>query len=149
MASFAKVALTAGTLALILCSTSCIEWTQNSQGQLQSIGVPGVLIWQSQSLAEQKQLAGEGRLAASPGATLDPDAAKLVSIESDADWLTEVNRWREEAGVGEVGENAALDLACVDHARYLVKNGPTNFRDFEIYEQNIGRAAHAEDPSNR
>jgi hypothetical protein len=81
-------------------------WTTSPQGQLESIGLPGVPVWQSQTLTEQKRLAAEGDLASSPGSEVDPGAAKLTSAYSDADWLAEVNRWREEAGVQPVGENA-------------------------------------------
>jgi len=147
---------------------SCIEWTTNPQGQLQSVGVPGVPLWQSQSLAEQKRLASEGSLGASPGSVVDAQADKLAVVQSEADWLAEVNRWRTEAGVQPIGENVGLSLgateharylqsmlviyrACslfTEHARYLVKNGPKAASVFISYTQTIDGAAHTEDEDN-
>ncbi len=37
---------------LLLCITSlagCFEWTQDSQGNLQSVGLPGVPVWESKA----------------------------------------------------------------------------------------------------
>ena len=141
----ALCALTIGLLNL----TSCVAWTTNSQGQLQSVGVPGVPIWQTQTLTEQKHLAAAGELAASPGTDVDPAAATLISLQSDATWLTAVNRWRTEAGVDPIGENIGLSNAGAAHACYLVKNGPDNPAAFLSYEQTIGGAAHNEDSSNQ
>jgi len=94
-------------------------------------------------------LAAGGELAASPNTTVDPGAAQLTSIQSDAAWLTTVNWWRTEAGVDPVGENIGLSNAGAAHACYLVKNGPGSPVAFLGYEQTIGGAAHTEDPSNQ
>jgi uncharacterized protein YkwD len=128
--------------------TSCIEWTTNSQGELQSIGVPGVPVWQSQTLAEQKRLASEGTLDTLPGSMVDAEAERLLAVQSDADWLTEVNYWRTEAGTQPVGENTGLSLGATEHARYLVKNGPKDPYNFFRYIQTIDGAAHTEDQDN-
>jgi len=132
-------------LALLgLASCIPIEWSTNSQGQLQSVGLPGVPVWQTQTLAEQKRLAAEGTLAAQPGSEVDPEAAKLTSTYSDADWLAEINRWREEAGVPPVGENVGLSTGAAEHAQYLVKSGPKSAEQFSAYVQAIDGAAHTE-----
>ncbi|MGH8013379.1 MAG: hypothetical protein ACREQ4_12860 [Candidatus Binataceae bacterium] len=132
-----------------LMFTSCIEWSTNPQGQLQSVGVPGLPIWQDQQYSNQKQLVSKGELAASPGSVVDPSAVKIGSSVSDAPWLTDVNEWRSEAGVVPVGENFQLSDGAADHACYLVKNGPSNPAEFHAYEMNIGAAAHIEDPGNQ
>src|SRR5208282_6108494 len=95
----ARLAVIGVGLAVALNLASCIEWGTNSQGQLQSIGLPGLPVWQSQTLTDQNRQASEGILAASPGTELDPKAANLASSPSQADWLVEVNRWRMAAGV--------------------------------------------------
>ena len=98
-------------LPLALCSlTACVEWTTDPQGNPQSIGLPGVPLWQTQTLAEQKRLAAQGDLAASPGAMIDPAATNLISTASDAPWLAHMNRWRTAAGLDPVGENVGLSL---------------------------------------
>jgi hypothetical protein len=79
---------------LFLSFSACIEWSTNSQGSLQSIGVPGIPVWQSPELSQQKMMAKEGTLAAQPGSVVDPDAANLVTVNSDDPWLTELNTWR-------------------------------------------------------
>jgi hypothetical protein len=145
------------TIAALLCVltvaslnlTSCVAWTTNSQGQLQSLGVPGLPIWQTQTLTEQKHLAAEGELAAAPGSEVDSGAAKLTSLQSDSPWLADVNRWRMKAGVDPVGENTGLSNAGAAHACYLVKNRPSTPAAFFNYEQTIGGAAHTEDFSNQ
>ncbi len=138
---FAAIALT--SLA------SCIEWSTNSQGQLQSFGLPGLPVWQTQTLSEQKRLAANGELAAAPGSTVDPDAAQLAASSSDAPWLEDMNRWRTRAGVDPVGENFGLSNAGAAHACYLVKNGPPEPAAFFAYENALGGAAHTEDPGNQ
>ena len=141
----ARLALIGVGLAAALNLDSCIEWGTNSQGQLQSIGLPGLPVWQSQTLTDQNRQASEGILAASPGTELDPKAANLASSPSQADWLVEVNRWRGAAGVSPVGEDAELGTAAGEHARYLVKGGPSTPEEFRAYESGIDGSAHSED----
>jgi hypothetical protein len=136
------------TLAILSNLTSCIAWSTNPQGQLQSIGVPGVPVWQSHTLVEQKRLASEGSLAAAPGSVVDPAAAKLISVDSDAPWLAELNRWRNAAGVQPVGENVGVSLGSTQHARYLVENGPKDTSAFLEYARTIGAAGHREERGN-
>jgi hypothetical protein len=71
------------TLAL-LNAAGCIEWSTNPQGQLRSIGVPGVPVWKSKTLNDQEQLSSRGALAASPGSMVDPKAADLVGQNTGA-----------------------------------------------------------------
>jgi len=138
----------AAAMAVIAPSCIPLQYSTNPQGQLQSIGLPGLPVWQSQSLKQQKQEAASGDLAAAPGTTLDPDAAGLMAFKSDEPWLTVLNGWRSEAGVEPIGENAGLSDAAQDHACCLVKNGPNNPADFLRYEQTIDGAAHNESPAN-
>lgn len=140
----ARLALIGVGLAAALNLGSCVEWGTNSQGQLQSIGLPGLPVWQSQTLTDQNRQASEGILAASPGTELDPKAANLPSSPSQADWLVEVNRWRVAAGVSLVGENVELSTAAGEHARYLVKRGPSTPDEFLAYEIGIDGSAHSE-----
>src|SRR5262245_51260646 len=102
------VTLTIGLLFTLLHLTSCVEYSIDRQGNLQSIGVPGLPVWQTQTLAEQKRMAAEGNLSASPGAMVDPTATRFKTIASDATWLVHVNRWRTAARVDPVGENSWL-----------------------------------------
>jgi hypothetical protein len=114
------VVLVVGVLLSLFSLTACVEWTTDPQGNPRSIGLPGLPLWQTQTLAEQKRLAAEGDLAATPGAMVDPAAAKLVATSSDAAWLAHVNRWRTAVGVDPVGENVGLSLGSTQHACYLV-----------------------------
>lgn len=143
-----KAVSLAVTLAMILSLSSCIAYTTNGQGQLQSIGVPGVPIWQTKAMSSEERLAAQGRLAATPGGMVDSSAASLVAVKSDAPWLAEVNRWRTEAGVQPVGENNFLDLSTAYHARYLVKNGPRTPLAFMEYANTLDAAAHTEDATS-
>jgi hypothetical protein len=118
------------------------------QGNPQSIGLPGLPIWQTQTLSEQKRLAAEGDLGASPGSVMDPTADRIVTTSSDAEWLARVNRWRTAAGVSPVGENRALTLGGEQHALYLVKNGPDDVAAFGRYVQTLGAQAHREEQGN-
>lgn len=142
------VTLTMGVSLALSSLTSCVEWTTDRQGNLQSIGLPGVPVWQTQTLAEQKRLAAKGDLASIPGATVDPAAARIVATSSDAAWLALVNQWRTAAGVDPVGENVGLSLGSGQHARYLVENGPDDTAAFVRYVQTLGVHAHREEQGN-
>jgi hypothetical protein len=138
---------------------SCIpvQWTTNGQGQIQSIGLPGVPLWQSQTLAQQNTLAREGSLAAIPGTILDSEAQRITAYPSDADWLREINRWRTATGGTRIGANPDLNTGSAKHAEYLVRNGPSDpyqssqygaVMAFSQYAAALGGAAHTEEPSN-
>jgi len=142
------VTLAVGVSISLSSLTSCVEWTTDRKGNLTSIGLPGVPVWQEKTLAEQKRLAAEGDLASVPGATVDPAAARIVSTYSDAAWLTLVNQWRTAAGVDPVGENVGLSLGSAQHARYLIKNGPDDAAAFARYVQTLGIQAHKEEQGN-
>lgn len=143
-----KAVLIAVALAMLLSLGSCMEYSTNGQGQLQSIGIPGVPIWQTKAMSNEERLAAQGRLAAPPGSFLDSSAASLIAVKSDAPWLAEVNRWRTEAGVQPVGENDFLDLSTAYHARYLVEHGPRTRQAFLEYENTLDAAAHTEDSTS-
>jgi hypothetical protein len=142
------VTLTIGLLLTLLHLTSCVEYSIDRQGNLQSIGVPGLPVWQTQTLAEQKRMAAEGNLSASPGAMVDPTATRFRAIASDATWLVHVNRWRTAARVDPIGENSWLSLGSTQHAQYLVKNGPSDAAAFHRYMQALDAAAHTEEFGN-
>jgi hypothetical protein len=44
-------ALAVGGLLALFSLTACVEWTTDPQGHPQSIGLPGVPLWQTQTLA--------------------------------------------------------------------------------------------------
>jgi hypothetical protein len=106
---------TIGLLLILGYLPACVEYQIDRQGNLQSLGLPGVPVWQSQSLAEQKRLAAEGDLTTAPGTMVDPTATRFVALSSGAPWLT---------GVNPIGEHSWLSLGSTQHAQYLVKNGP-------------------------
>ncbi len=135
---------TLGLLVALVNLTSCVEWTMDRQGNLQSLGIPGVPIWQTPTLTEQQRLAAEGDLAASPGSMVDPTANRFVGVASDATWLAHVNQWRTAARVNPIGENSWLSLGATRHAQYLVKNGPPETAAFHLYSQSLGVNAHTE-----
>jgi hypothetical protein len=144
----AKEATIAWMLLLTLLASSCIEWTTGPNGSLQSFGLPGLPVWQTQSLAEQNRLAAQGDLDAAPGSMRDLEADSLIAVHSDAAWLAEVNRWRTAAGASPVGENLGLSMGAEKHARYLVKNGPKNPDAFDRYAESLTVDAHTEAPGN-
>jgi len=41
------VMITAGVSLALSSLTSCVEWTTDRQGNLRSIGLPGVPVWQT------------------------------------------------------------------------------------------------------
>jgi len=142
------VTLTIGLLLAIFHLTACVQYSIDRQGNMQSIGLPGLPVWQTQTLAEQKRLAAEGDLVASPGSMIDPTATRFVAIASDATWLAQVNRWRSAARVDPIGENSWLSLGSTQHAQYLVKNGPSDTAAFRRYTQTLGANAHTEEFGN-
>src|ERR1700733_12865643 len=42
-----RTAILGGLLVGLCALAGCFEWTQDSQGNLQSVGLPGVPVWQS------------------------------------------------------------------------------------------------------
>jgi hypothetical protein len=121
-----------------------VEYKIDRQGNLQSVGLPGVPVWQTPTLADQKRKAAEGDLTAPPGSMVDPTAERFRPIASDAAWLAHVNRWRTAASVAPVGEHPWLNLGSTQHAQYLVKNGPPEPAAFRRYAQALDAAAHSE-----
>src|SRR5215472_16322994 len=92
-------------LAAVVSACIPVEWSTNAQGQIDSVGLPGLPVWQSQKLRQQNALARSGMLAAQPGTTVDPAAANIAAYASEADWLAEINRWRAATGTNPVGQN--------------------------------------------
>jgi hypothetical protein len=132
-------------LALAILS-GCFSWTEDSQGNLKSFGLPGVPVWTDKSSNSSTAASNGGAQGIAEAPPLDPVAAELVAdAGSNGMWLTELNKWREDAGVGPVGENARLSQGSALHARYLVQEGPSDAARFYAYTSAIGAAGHAED----
>src|SRR5713101_882621 len=141
----ALVRLRIGVLALaILCG--CFSWSEDSQGNLKSFGLPGIPVWTDKSSNSSTAARNSGAYGIGAPPPIDPKAAELgADTNSNGIWLTELNKWREDAGVGPVGENARLSQGSALHARYLVQEGPSDAQGFYAYTSAIGAAAHAED----
>jgi uncharacterized protein YkwD len=135
----AVVVLAALVAVIITACIPPIEWQTNSQGKLDSIGLPGIPLWQSENMQQQNALARSGQLAAQPGAIVDAAADNIPAHQSDAPWLAEINRWRAATGTAPVGENDALSIGAAKHAEYLIRNGP---------QASAGAIAHTEQPGN-
>src|SRR6266481_3905503 len=59
-------------------------------------------------------------------------------------WLSELNQWRQMAGLRRVVENAHLSYGSHEHARYLVVQGPPDPAGFRAYDRSLGPRAHLE-----
>jgi hypothetical protein len=136
------VALLASALA-----AGCFEWTEDPQGNLKSVGVPGVSVWKAKD-QPTPSLSSEA-VRDRQIADIDPETADLAAEgPANGAWIVELNRWRTMAGVGRVGENPMLTYESQQHARYLVKQGPTDNRAFGLYARALGGGAHREDPGS-
>jgi hypothetical protein len=130
------------TAVSLVLAAGCVEWTEDSQGNLRSIGIPGVPVWKAQASptpTPSRQVVSN--------APLDPETAELTADASGStrSWLIELNKWRELAGVRPVSENSRLSRGSEKHARYLVSRGPPDEAGFRLYRATIGAAAHRED----
>lgn len=130
------------TAVSLVLAAGCVEWTTNSQGNLQSIGIPGVPVWKAQATPTPSQQVVSN-------VPLDAETAELTADASGSTrrWLIELNKWRELAGVRPVSENSQLSRGSEEHARYLVSRGPPDEDGFRVYSATIGAAAHREDRS--
>jgi hypothetical protein len=131
------------TALMLLMAAGCFEWTEDSQGNLKSLGVPGIPLWKA---SPTPALAENG---SAPLNDTDPLQLDATSSGAPPDWLVELNRIRTNSGLPEVGQNISLSNACADHARYLVENGPDEPGAFRQYTAALGPAAHTEDPSSK
>jgi hypothetical protein len=123
---------------LIVALGGCLQYSTDSQGHLNSIGIPGAPVWSTQpnrSASESREPRSDGELAA--------DAT------GPAPWLVRLNRWRTMAGLNRLGANSELNNGSLAHARYLVEQGPAEAREFLDYTRTIGAAMHREDPASR
>jgi uncharacterized protein YkwD len=118
----------------------CFEWTEDSQGNLRSVGVPGLPVWQAQPTPARTESGGASDASSAPP---DPQIAELsASGAGNGTWLAELNRWRESAGVAPVSENSELSAGSRQHARYLVMQGPQDDETFPVYTGGLGAAGH-------
>lgn len=79
----------------------------------------------------------------------NPRALKVAELLPDPSaerqqWLQELNRWREIAGVAPSVANSALSHGSERHAQYLVNQGPAGIAAFRTYDRTIGAGAHIE-----
>lgn len=132
-------------LIIFLCALTagCLQWTEDSDGNLQSVGLPGIPVWQVHD-------SGDEPVVSVPSKPLDPVAADLTDDGGKSGiWLVELNKWRATAGLTPVGENADLSVGCTDHSRYLVETGPSDPLAFAQYMASVGAAALAEDSGSQ
>lgn len=141
------IALVCITLVMIT-AVGCFEWTEDSQGNLKSVGVPGIPIWKAQTPEANSQPptvdSGNAAMAINPEeAQLEPAS----SVPAQA-WLDRLNHYRTMAGLPPVGQNLALNSDCGAHASYLVQQMPTDQKELLIYRHSMGPEAHHEDMSS-
>jgi hypothetical protein len=123
---------------IAITAVGCFEWTEDSQGHLKSVGVPGVPIWKAKT-ADAQAPAGQTAKAA----PLDPAQTQLelaASVPTEA-WLGRLNHYRAISGLPPVSQNLALNVDCVAHANYLVQQMPTDQRELLIYRHSVGAEA--------
>ena len=77
-----------------------------------------------------------------------PEAKEAAPVPVPA-WLTELNRWRQMAGLPAIVENGRLSYGSEQHARYLVEQSPPGLGGFRAYDRTIGPRAHIEDARSR
>jgi hypothetical protein len=125
----------------------CFEWTEDSQGNLKSVGLPGVPVWRA---SPSSAATPNGELSLARATPDDPAFAELIADGTgNGLWLVELNKWREATGLEAVGENTDLSHGSANHARYLVEQGPHDGPGFVAYIASIGAAAHAEDRGSK
>ncbi|MGH7934522.1 MAG: CAP domain-containing protein [Candidatus Binataceae bacterium] len=127
-------------LMFVSLATGCIEWTTNSQGNLNSIGLPGLPVWKSATASNAE------RRIVTPTVEPSESSELIADVEPPPPWLDDLNKWRQMAGLKPVGANSELIYESQQHAIYLIEQGPTDERQFRIYAATIGGAAHRENP---
>lgn len=116
-------------ISLLALLSACLEWHEDSRGNVSSVGLTGLPIWTAPKRAQDMHRN-----------ELDADAA------TGDQWLDELNKWRTMAGVAPVGENLALNHGSELHAQYLVDQIPAGFTDFPQAATAMGGEAHHEKP---
>ena len=122
-----RPALASIAILLVIVLSGCLEMTHDSSGNLQSVGLPMVPVWTA------------------PKREVTPRTQELETTPvSSADWLAELNKWRELAGTRPVGENAYLSHGCKLHADYLVDQIPPDTTNLGGFAMAFGSEAHRE-----
>jgi hypothetical protein len=126
-------------VVLVLFSVSaCFEWTEDAQGNLKSVGLPGMPVWTSSTPPQAR-----------PTDVKPADRTELAAHGSaSTPWLEELNRWRELAGLAPLSQNTELTNGSELHARYLISQAPEDPGQFEAYSAELGAAEHAENASS-
>jgi len=122
---------------MVISAAGCIAWTEDSKGNLQSVGLPGVPVWKAQQPSPQAPLAA--------GAS---SVAELTADGGGAPWLDELNRWRQAAGLQPVGENLELSDGSREHALYLLDNAGEGGASVVRAGMALGGGAHSESPGS-
>jgi hypothetical protein len=126
--------------ALAASMFGCVAWTQDSQGNLRSIGLPGLPVWTAKPAPSQAPL---------PTYT-DANANQLAHNERKASpWLDELNNWRRTVGLQPVAENLELSDGSRAHAEYILETARKDgANSVGAYGMVIGAALHHEDPNS-
>jgi hypothetical protein len=132
-------ALAASTIALSAFAIGCIAWTTNSQGNIQSVGLPGLPVWTAATPSPR-----------APMQYAQAGAAELARDETGGSpWLDELNNWRQAAGLEPVAENLELSDSCHAHAEYILENARTSgLTSVSAYGASMGGAMHSESPGS-
>jgi hypothetical protein len=131
--------LTVSAFALSALAIGCIAWTTNSQGNLQSVGLPGLPVWTAATPSPR-----------APMQAAQASAAELSSEETGGSpWLDELNYWRQAAGLEPVAQNLELSEGCHAHADYILENARTSgLTSVAAYGMSAGGAMHSESPGS-
>lgn len=130
--------VTSAALGLSALAAGCIAWSTDQQGNLQSVGLPGVPVWTAQKPSPKAPLA-EGQAS----------AAELSRDETGgSSWLDELNKWREAAGLEPVAENIRLSDGSRQHADYLLENAREQGGSVAAAAMTMGAAMHTESPGS-
>jgi hypothetical protein len=115
----------------------CIAWSTNSQGNLQSVGLPGLPVWSAKTPSPR-----------APMPMAQAGAAELNSDENGGSaWLEELNYWRQAAGLDPVAENLELSDGSRAHADYILENArESGVSSAAEYGMSMGGAMHSESP---
>jgi len=125
-------------IVLVVPLSGCLlEWTEDSRGNLNSVGLPGLPVWK----------------ASKPEPNPHQDELEADASGSPRPWLAELNKWRVMAGTTPVGENLALSHGCQLHAEYLVGQVPPGLdlaqyvlaMGSEVHEERVGMPGYSEE----
>jgi hypothetical protein len=134
-------------LLFLVVLAGCFKSTEESHGNMRSVGVSGVPSWSTKTPASaQNSGASTAPGASTQSLLLCPPAN--IDVNGNGVWLNELNRWREMSGLRRVRENPRMSQGSYAHARYLVKAGPPDDASYIAYRNAIGAAAHREDATS-